>query len=99
MMDLAFKERSGRAFAQDLVIHVIVYGILGPHNDVVLSLWDKKFQKLMTLWIDIWSDGQTLWIDILVWWSVAMATDLIMNNCKIIHLATPIDANYALNKS
>ena len=49
MMDLLFKERSGRAFAQDLVIHVIVYGILGPHNDVVLSLWDKKFQKLMTL--------------------------------------------------
>ena len=88
MMDLVFKERSGRAFAQDLVIHVIVYGILGPHNDVVLSLWDKKFQKLMTLWIDIWSDGKT-----------AMATDLIMNNCKIIHLATPIDANYALNKS
>ena len=42
----------------------------------------------MTLWIGIWSDGET-----------AMATDLIMVNCKIIHLATPIDANDALNKS
>ena len=28
-----------------------------------------------------------------------MATDLIMANSKILHLATPIDANDALNKS
>ena len=42
----------------------------------------------MTLLIDIWSDGKT-----------AMATDLIIVNSKIIHLATPIDANDALNKS
>ena len=59
MMDLVFKERSGGAYAQDLVIHVIVYGILGHHNDVVLSVWDRKFEKLMTLWIGIWSDGKT----------------------------------------
>ena len=42
----------------------------------------------MALLIDIWSDGNT-----------AMATDLIMANSKILHLATPIDANDALNKS
>ena len=88
MMDLVFKERSGGAFAQDLVIRVIVYGILGHHNDLVLSVWDRNFEKLMTLWIDIWSEGKT-----------AMATNLIMVNRKIIHLATPIDANDALNKS
>ena len=42
----------------------------------------------MALWIDIWSDGKT-----------TMATDLIMASSKILHLATPIDANDALNKS
>ena len=42
----------------------------------------------MALLIDIWSDGNT-----------TMATDLIMANSKIHHLATPIDANDALNKS
>ena len=49
MMDLVFKDRLGGAFAQDLVIRVIVYGILGHHNDLVLSVWDRKFEKLMTL--------------------------------------------------
>ena len=49
-------------------------------------MWDKKFE--ITLWIDIWSDGKT-----------TMATDLIVANSKILHLATPIDAIDALNKS
>ena len=42
----------------------------------------------MTLWIDIWSDGKT-----------TMATDLIMASSKILYLASPINANDALNKS
>ena len=42
--DLVFKERSGGAYAQDFVIRVIVYGILGHRNDVLLSVWDKKFE-------------------------------------------------------
>ena len=40
--DLLFKEKSGVAYAQDFVIRVIVYGILGHRNDVLLSVWDKK---------------------------------------------------------
>ena len=42
----------------------------------------------MALIIDIWFDGKT-----------AMATNFIMVNNKIIHLATPIDARDALSKS
>ena len=42
--DLVLKERSGGAYAQDFVIRVIVYGILGHRYDVLLSLWDKKFE-------------------------------------------------------
>ena len=52
-----------------------------------LHLQNTLQTKLMTLLIDIWSDGKT-----------AMATDLIMVNSKIVHLATPIDANDALKK-
>ena len=40
--DLVFNERSGGAY--DLVLRVIVYGILGHRNDVLLSVWDKKFE-------------------------------------------------------
>lgn len=42
----------------------------------------------MALIIDIWFGGKT-----------AMATNLIIVNSKIIHLATPIDASDALSKS
>ena len=41
----------------------------------------------MALIIHTWFDGKT-----------AMATNLIMVNSKIIHLATPIDASDALSK-
>ena len=42
--DLVFKERSGGAYAQDFVIRVLVYGILEHRNDVLRSVWDKKFE-------------------------------------------------------
>ena len=42
----------------------------------------------MALIIDIWFDGKT-----------SMATNFIMVNNEIIHLATPIDASDALSKS
>ena len=45
MMDLVFKERSGGAYAKDLVIHAMVYGILGHHNHVVLSVWDESLKN------------------------------------------------------
>ena len=31
-------------YAQDLVIRVIVYSILGYHNDGLLIVWSKKFE-------------------------------------------------------
>ena len=34
--------RSGGAYAKDLVIHAIVYGILGHHNHVVLSVYNTQ---------------------------------------------------------
>ena len=37
-------KKSSVAYAQDLVIRVIVYGILGYHNDGLLSVWYKKFE-------------------------------------------------------
>ena len=53
------------------------------------SVWGvKSLKKLMALIIDIWFGGKT-----------AMATNLIIVNSKIIHLATPIDASDALSKS
>ena len=45
MVDLEFKERSSRAHAQDLVISIRVYSMLRHHNDVLLSVGDKKFEK------------------------------------------------------
>ena len=52
------------------------------------SVWGiKGWKKLMALIIHTWFDGKT-----------AMATNLIMVNSKIIHLATPIDASDALSK-
>ena len=53
----------------------------------VFCIYRHLQTKLVTLLIDIWSDGKA-----------AMATGLIMVNNKILHLATPIDANDALNK-
>ena len=38
MMDLALKNMSGVAYAQDSVIYVIVNGILEYHDDVPLSV-------------------------------------------------------------
>ena len=38
------KKKSSVAYAQDLVIRVTVYGILGYHNDGLLSVWYKKFE-------------------------------------------------------
>ena len=37
-MDLLLKNKLGVAYAQDLVIHVIVYGISGYHNNVLLCV-------------------------------------------------------------
>ena len=38
------KKKARVAYAQDLVIRVIVYGILGYHNDGLLSVWYRKFE-------------------------------------------------------
>ena len=38
------ENKSCAAHAQDLVIRVTVYGILGYHDDVPLSVWNKKFE-------------------------------------------------------
>ena len=38
------KKKSSVAYAQALVIRVIFYGILGYHNDGLLSVWCKKFE-------------------------------------------------------
>lgn len=38
------ENKSSAAYAQDLVIRVTVYGILGYHDDVPLSVWNKKFE-------------------------------------------------------
>ena len=38
------KKTSTVAYAQALVIRVIFYGILGYHNDGLLSVWYKKFE-------------------------------------------------------
>ncbi|RMX55196.1 hypothetical protein pdam_00014079 [Pocillopora damicornis] len=38
LMDLVLKNKLGVAYAQDLVIHVIVYGISGYHNNVLLCV-------------------------------------------------------------
>ena len=44
MRDLVLQNKSILAYSQDLVIHVIVYGISGYYSDVPLSMWDKKFE-------------------------------------------------------
>ena len=44
MRDLVLQNKSSVAYSQDLVIHVIVYGISGYYSDVPLSMWDKKFE-------------------------------------------------------
>ena len=38
------ENKSCAAYAQDLVIRVTGYGILGYHDDVPLSVWNKKFE-------------------------------------------------------
>ena len=38
------KKKASVVYAQDLVIHVIVYSILGYHNDGLLIVWSKKFE-------------------------------------------------------
>ena len=38
LMDLVLRNKLGVAYAQDLVIHVIVYGISGYHNNVLLCV-------------------------------------------------------------
>ena len=38
MMDLVSKNKSGVAHAQDLTVYTIVYGIIGYHNDIPLSV-------------------------------------------------------------
>ena len=46
MMDLVLKNKSGLGYAQDLVVHIVVYGISVYHIvfDVPLSVWDKKYE-------------------------------------------------------
>ena len=46
MMDLVLKNKSGLGYAQDLVVHIVVYGISVYHivYDVPLSVWDKKYE-------------------------------------------------------
>ena len=44
MMDLALKNKSGVAYAQYLVVRIILYGILGYRNDVPSIVRDKKFE-------------------------------------------------------
>ena len=44
MMDLVSKNKSGVAHAQDLTVYTIVYGIIGYHNDVPLSVWNKTYE-------------------------------------------------------
>ena len=47
-MDLVLKNKLGVAYAQDLVIHVRVYGISGYHNNVLLCvcvcLWNENYE-------------------------------------------------------
>ena len=38
------KKKASVIYAQDLVIRVIVYSILGYHNDGLLIVWSKKFE-------------------------------------------------------
>ena len=44
MTDMVLKNKSGISYTQDLVILVIVYGISGFHNNVLLSVWDKNHE-------------------------------------------------------
>ena len=46
MMDLVLKNKSGLGYAQDLVVHIVVYGISVYHivYDVPLSVWDKNMK-------------------------------------------------------
>ena len=44
MMDLALKNKSGVAYAQYLVVRIILYGILRYRNDFPSSVRDKKFE-------------------------------------------------------
>ena len=43
MMNLVSKNKSDVAHAQDLVVHIVVFGISGYHNDVPLGVWYSQF--------------------------------------------------------
>ena len=43
MMNLVSKNKSDVAHAQELVVHIVVYGISGYHNDIPLGVWYSQF--------------------------------------------------------
>ena len=43
MTNLVSKNKSDVAHAQDLVVHIVVYGISGYQNDVPLGVWYSQF--------------------------------------------------------
>ena len=40
---MVLKNKSGITYSQDLQVLVVVYGVLGYHNDVSASVWDKIY--------------------------------------------------------
>ena len=44
IIDLVLKNKSGVAYAQYLVVRIILYGILGYRNDFPSSVGDRKFE-------------------------------------------------------
>ena len=40
---MVLKNKSGITYSQDLQVFVVVYGVLGYHNDVSASVWDKIY--------------------------------------------------------
>ena len=44
MTDMILKNKSGISYTQDLQVFVVIYGVLGHHNDVSASVWNKIYR-------------------------------------------------------
>ena len=48
MIDMVLENISGISYPQDLQVFFIIYGVLGYHNDVSTSVWERLMLPMMS---------------------------------------------------